>query len=79
MTSRYEVLASLVNSAAEAHGTDELGYHHVLVGILRDLHAADRPEVTKAELADAIYDRIASSELSLRWDANGDDAASSSQ
>ncbi|MCU1508393.1 MAG: hypothetical protein JWQ12_658 [Glaciihabitans sp.] len=74
MTSRYEVLATLVESAANSHGADDLGYHHVLVGILRELHAAENDETTKAEMANAIYDRIADSELGQRWDANGANA-----
>ena len=74
MTSRYEVLATLVNSAADSHDADDLGYHHVLVGILRELHSAENNETTKVELSDAIYDRIADGELNQRWDSNGSNA-----
>ncbi|MCU1580013.1 MAG: hypothetical protein JWP19_2217 [Rhodoglobus sp.] len=74
MTSRYEVLATLVDTAAGSHGTDDLGYHHALVGILRELHVAEQSGASRAQLADAIYDRIADSEISQQWDANGDNS-----
>jgi hypothetical protein len=58
MPTKYEILASLIDSEAREIG-DQSGYHHALVGVLRDLHEWEAGNYPANELADAIYNRLA--------------------
>lgn len=74
MPDRYEILAALVDANADALG-DQAGYHHVVVGILRDLHDWEAGRYSSDEdLANAVYDRIAAREVVQSFE-NGEDQA----
>ncbi|WBM80666.1 hypothetical protein KIV56_04515 [Cryobacterium breve] len=59
MPTKYEILASLIDSEAREIG-DASGYHHALVGVLRDLHDWEAGKSPEKDLAAAIYNRLAS-------------------
>lgn len=60
MTTKYEILSALIDSQAEQH-EDAVGWHYVLMGVMRDLQDNSTGVIADEELADAIYDRIATS------------------
>lgn len=58
MPTKYEILASLIDSEAKSNG-DDYGYHHALIGVLRDLHDWEATNTSAGDLAEAIYSRLA--------------------
>ena len=58
MPTKYEILASLIDSEAKSMG-DESGYHFALIGVLRDLHEWEAASTSASDLAEAIYSRLA--------------------
>lgn len=58
MATKYEVLAALIEADHDRWGSDDLGLHHVIkgvVGVIAQTHGSEE------ELADAVYELIADS------------------
>lgn len=60
MADKYEVLAALMEAEAKEFG-DQMGWHHVSVGVLRDLHDLANGVFTVEEFPEVIYDRLLAS------------------
>lgn len=56
MATKYDVLIALIEADHDRWGGDEMGLHHVIVGVVDEISTSHGSE---EELADAIYDRIA--------------------
>lgn len=56
MASRYERAANLVQQSVESHG--ESNDYHVIIGLMRDAHAAAKEGWTVEQLLDSLASRV---------------------
>jgi hypothetical protein len=54
---KYELLADVIKRQTDNYN-DDLGWHHLTIGVLRDPHDHANGEIPTDELSEAIYDRI---------------------